>query len=321
MLINCTSYKDGKEFKKNSIEDIDDDLQIEGVLVWVALIDPTHDEMEFYKKQFNLHSLAIEDAIKGHQRAKVDEYGDTLFVVLKTIESEIDFNVQGEVHIFAGHNFVLTIRRSSNRGFSNVRKRCESEPHLLSHGSGFVLYSLIDEVVDRYFPFVDHLEDELELIENTLFQKNLARKNIEGLFELKQKLLKINHIVIPLLEATLKLHGGRVPKVCVNDQEYFRDVQDHLYRINNRLENIREMTSTAMQVTISVISLNESEDNKRLAAWAAIFAIPTMLAGIYGMNFKHMPELEWKYGYYFSVGSMIILDLFLYRSFKKSKWL
>jgi magnesium transporter len=321
MLINCTCYKSGKELKKSSPETINSDLEIDGVFVWVALVDPTFEEMAFFQKQFMLHRLAVEDTVNGHQRAKVDEYNDSLFVVIKTLESVDDFSNQGEIHIFVGTKFVMTVRKGANKGFSNVRNRCESEPELLAHGSGFVLYALMDEIVDRYFPFIDFLENELEILEKDIFQKNMARQNIERLFELKQKLIQVNHVINPFLEATLKLHGGRVPKVCADAQEYFRDVYDHLCRINHRLDNIREMNSTSIQVTLSLISLNESEDNKKLAAWAALFAIPTMMAGIYGMNFKNMPELEWKYGYYVSVGSMILADCFLYRAFKKSKWL
>lgn len=321
MLINCRTYKDGKILKETCTSEISSDLKLEGAFVWVALLDPSPEEILIYQEQFSLHNLAVEDAIKGHQRSKVEEYGDTLFVVFKTLNSISDYDEQGEIHIFAGTNFILTIRRNSEQTFSNVRKRCESEPHLLTHGAGFVLYALIDEVVDRYFPFVDAIEDELEILENSIFEKTRARKNIEGIFLLKQRLIHLNHVIIPIFDAVSKLHGGRVPKVCMYTQEYFRDVDDHLHRITARLDNIREMTSTAIQVSISVIALNESEDNKRLAAWAALFAIPTMLAGIYGMNFKHMPELEWEYGYYFSIFLMVMADFLIYRAFKKSNWL
>lgn len=321
MLINCSTYKDGKLLKSSDINHIDEDLKIAGAFVWVAVLEPNEEELLFYQKQFNLHPLAIEDAIHGHQRSKIDEYNDCLFAVIKTLETEANPTDQGEFIIFAGPNYILTIRHRSKKGFSNVRARCEKEQELLAKGSGFVLYALMDEIVDRYFPVIDQLEEDLERLESTIFKKNLARQNIEGLFDLKQKLIVVNHVIAPLFEAVSKLQGGRVPKICAETQVYYRDIYDHLLRINNRLDNIREMISTAIQVTISVISLNESEDNKRLAAWAALFAIPTMLAGIYGMNFKHIPELEWKYGYYASIVSMIIIDIFLYRAFKRSKWL
>lgn len=321
MLITCSTYKDGKLLKASDINHIEDDLKIPSAFVWAAALEPTEEELLFYQKQFNLHPLAIEDAIHGHQRSKIDDYNDCLFVVIKTLESSNNPLDQGEFIIFAGPNYILTIRHKSKKGFSNVRNRCEKEHELLAKGSGFVLYALMDEIVDRYFPIIDQLEEDLEKLENSIFKKHLARQNIEGLFDLKQKLVIVNHVIAPLFDAVSKLHGGRVPKICHDTQVYYRDIFDHLVRINNRLENVREMISTAIQVTISVISLNESEDNKRLAAWAALFAIPTMLAGIYGMNFKNIPELEWKYGYYASILSMVIMDLFLYRAFKRSKWL
>ncbi len=321
MLINCSTYKDGALLKASDINHIEEDLKIPRAFVWAAVLDPTEEELLFYQKQFHLHPLAIEDAIHGHQRAKIDDYNDCLFVVIKTLESANNPTDQGEFIIFAGPNYILTIRHRSKKGFSNVRNRCENEQELLAKGSGFVLYALMDEIVDRYFPVIDQLEEDLEKLENSIFKKHLARQNIEGLFDLKQKLVMVNHVINPLFDAVSKLHGGRVPKICMETQVYYRDIYDHLVRINNRLDNVREMISTAIQVTISVISLNESEDNKRLAAWAALFAIPTMLAGIYGMNFKNIPELEWKYGYYVSILSMVIIDLFLYRAFKRSKWL
>jgi magnesium transporter len=179
----------------------------------------------------------------------------------------------------------------------------------------------MDTVVDRYFPILDNMESELEQIEEQIFVRNAARSNIESLYALKQRLMVLKHAVDPLMEATGKLYGGRVPQVCSGMQEYFRDVYDHLHRIHASIEGIREMLTTAIQVNLGMISLSESEVTKRLAAWAAIIAVPTMVAGIYGMNFKNMPELEWSFGYPLSIAVMVVIDVYLYLKFKKTRWL
>ena len=209
----------------------------------------------------------------------------------------------------------------SERGFQSVRTRCENEPHLLKHGSAFVLYALMDAVVDRYFPVMNVLETELERIEDQIFKRNTARSNIEALYGLKQKLMTLKHAVEPLMEAIGKLRGGRVPQLCMGMQEYFRDVFDHLQRIQAAIESIREMQATAIQVNLGMINLNETEVTKKLAGWAAIIAVPTLIAGIYGMNFKGMPEYDLPYAYPICIAVMLALDLGLYLWFKKIKWL
>jgi magnesium transporter len=179
----------------------------------------------------------------------------------------------------------------------------------------------MDTIVDRYFPILDTFESELEQIEEQIFARNAARSNIKSLYALKQKLMVLKHAVDPLMEATGKLYGGRVPHICSGMGEYFRDVYDHLHRIHGTIEGIREMLTTAIQVNVGMISLSETEVTKKLAAWAAIIAVPTMVAGIYGMNFEHMPELKWEYGYFVSIGVMALVDLYLYFRFKKARWL
>jgi magnesium transporter len=184
-----------------------------------------------------------------------------------------------------------------------------------------VFYALMDAVVDRYFPVLDALESQLEAIEEQIFASHTARSNIEGLYMLKQKLMTLKHAVDPLMEAVGKLYGGRVPQICSGMGEYFRDVFDHLQRLHASIEGIRDMQTTAIQVNLGMISLSETEVTKKLAAWAAIIAVPTMIAGIYGMNFKNMPELDWAWGYPVSIAVMLLLDFWLYRNFKKTKWL
>ena len=273
------------------------------------------------REEFGLHELAVEDARHGHQRPKIEEYGNSLFAVLQTVEiKEAELHV-GEVDIFVGPNYILSVRLHTERGFADVRARCEREPHLLKHGAAYVFYALMDTVVDRYFPILDALESELEKIEEQIFLRNTARFNIEALYALKRSLMILKHAVDPLMEGVSKLYGGRVPQICSGMGEYFRDVFDHLQRLHATIEGIRDMQTTAIQVNLGMISLNETEVTKKLAAWAAIIGVPTMIAGIYGMNFKNMPELDFVWGYPVSVAVMVAIAIWLYWQFKKIKWL
>jgi magnesium transporter len=321
MLVNCVAYQSGRKLADIHVDEISDYVQKPGAFVWVALKDPGPGELAQMQHEFGLHELAVEDARKGHQRPKIEEYGDQLFVVLKTITLKGDEMEGGEVDIFVGPNYILSVRSRTEQGFAEVRARCEREPELLKHGAGFVFYALMDTVVDRYFPVLDALEEELEGIEERIFRRGSERANVEHLYALKQKVMTMKHAVTPLLEATGKLYGGRVPAVCMGTQEYFRDIFDHLGRINQTIESIRDMVTTAIQVNLSLITLSEGEVTKRLAAWGAIIAVPTMIAGIYGMNFKNMPELEWAFGYPLSVLAMFALDGWLWWRFRKARWL
>jgi len=202
-----------------------------------------------------------------------------------------------------------------------VRDRCEREPNLLRHGAGFVLYALMDAVVDRYFPLLDAMETDLEEIEGQIFERGAAKWNIQRLYALKRRVTVLRHAVAPLLEVVGKLYGGRVPAVCAHSQEYFRDVHDHLARISTAIDGIRDTIGTAIQVNLSMVTIEESETTKRLAAYAAIFAVSTALAGIWGMNFEHMPELKWAYGYPMALGAIVFSAGFLFWRFRRSGWL
>ena len=321
MLINCIAYQDGKKLADVPIPEINTYLARPDCFVWVALKDPTTEELQEMKRQFNLHELAVEDAQVGHQRPKIEEYGDSIFAVMQLIEVvDQDLNV-GEIDVFVGSNYILSTRNRSQQKFVGVRDRCEREPHLLKQGAGFVLYALMDAVVDRYFPIIDSLESELEAIEEKIFAKGSARVNTESLYGLKQKVLVMKHAVFPLLEAVAKLYGGRVPQVCANSQEYFRDVYDHLTRLNSSLDTIRDTIASAMQVNLAMVTIEENEVTKKLAAWAGMFAVPTAFAGMWGMNFKHMPELDWYYGYPLALFTIAGVCMLLYWRFKKSGWL
>ncbi|HSS27224.1 MAG TPA: magnesium/cobalt transporter CorA [Usitatibacter sp.] len=321
MLVNCVAYQDGHKLAEIPKEAISDYVRRPDVFVWVALKDPTAEELEEMAREFNLHELAVEDARHGHQRPKIEEYGNSLFCVLHVPEVAGDDVEVGEIDIFVGPNYILSVRQRTQHGFGEVRARAEGEPELLKHGSGFVFYALMDNVVDRYFPLVDQLEVELEKIEERIFAGDSAKANIQALYALKHKGMTIRHAVEPLIEAVHKLYGGRVPQVCSGTQEYFRDVYDHLLRVSQQLDGLRDMVITAMQVNLSMISLSENEVTKRLAAYAALVAVPTMVAGIYGMNFKNMPELDWVFGYPMSIAIMIAIDAYLWVKFRRTGWL
>jgi magnesium transporter len=321
MLVNCVAYQDGKKLAEITTEEISNYVARPECFVWVGLKDPDAGELAAMQREFGLHELAVEDARHGHQRPKIDEYGDSLFTVLHNIEVTGEELKVGEVDLFVGRNYVLSARNHAEPGFAAVRARCEREPDLLKHGAGFVFYALMDAVVDRYFPVLDALEDELERVEERIFAGSSPRANIEALYALKQKLMTLQHAVVPLLEGVGKLYGGRVPQVCTGMQEYYRDVYDHLVRINQSINSQRDMVITAISVNLSMITLQENETTKQLAAYAALVAVPTMIAGVYGMNFKHMPELDWLLGYPLAVGAMVLIDATLFFRFRKAGWL
>jgi magnesium transporter len=292
-----------------------------GCFVWVALLERDPAVLEQMRREFGLHPLAVEDAHHGHQRPKIEDYGESLFVVLHLLEQDGDRLRVGEVAVFAGPNYILTIRSHAAQGFQSVRARAEAEPELLKLGSGYVLYALIDAVVDRYFPLLDAIETELEGIEDRIFAGGSPRENVEALYGLKQKLGVFRHAVAPLLEAVNNLYGARAPRICAEFKDYFRDISDHLLRLNQTIESIRDTIATAIAVNLSMISLQENETMKRLAAYGALVAVPTMIAGVYGMNFEHMPELGWKFGYVTVVALMVAIDAYLFYRLRKAKWL
>jgi len=322
MLVSCTVYDQGHKLADISPEQIREHLAGDGRFVWVALKDAEPAELETLQQQFGLHPLAVEDAHNGHQRPKLEEYGDSLFAVLHLLEMEAGEMKEGELAIFAGRNYILTVRNHAERGLSEVRRRSETEPELLRHGPGFVLYALMDAVVDRYFPVLHAIEAELEGIEERLFAiRTRPRDNIEELYALKRKLSTLKHAVAPLPEALGRLYGGRVPPIAMPLQDYFRDVHDHVQRMNQALDTLRDTVTTALSVNLSLITLQEGETMKRLAAYAGLVAVPTLIAGVYGMNFDVMPELRWQYGYPVVLGVMAAIDVYLYFRLRKAGWI
>ncbi|MFA5938261.1 MAG: magnesium/cobalt transporter CorA [Sinimarinibacterium sp.] len=322
MLVSCAAYQKGQKIADVAPEEIHDYLGCHDCFVWVALKDADAAELETMRLEFGLHPLAVEDARHGHQRPKLDEYGDSLFAVLHLVEMDGRDVHEGELAIFVGRNYVLTVRSRAERGLSDVRRRTETEPSLLRHGAGFVLYALMDAVVDRYFPVLHAIEAELEEIEERMFADHSSpRANIEALYALKRKLGTLKHAVAPLPEALGKLYGGRVPALAAALQDHFRDVHDHALRLNQTLDTLRDTIATALSVNLSLIALQESETMKRLAAYAALVAVPTLIAGIYGMNFDTMPELRWSFGYPATLAVMAVVDVGLYIRLRKARWL
>ena len=322
MLVSCAAYQNGKKIGDIAEHDIHRYVGQGDCFVWVALRDSDAAKLDEMQKEFDLHPLAVEDARHGHQRPKIEEYGDSLFAVLHMVEVVEDDLQVGEVDIFVGRNYVLSVRTGAHKGFADVRARCEREPDALRHGAGYVLYALMDAVVDRYFPVIEALESELEGIEQRIFdEKGSPRANIRALYRLKQKLTTVKHAVAPLLEAVGKLYGGRVPGVVAGMQDYFRDVSDHLLRLNQTIDSLRDTVITATSVNLAMITLQENETMKRLAAYAALVAVPTLIAGVYGMNFEHMPELEWLFGYPAVLTAMAVIDWYIYYKLRKAGWL
>jgi magnesium transporter len=321
MLVNCAAYEKGQKLADIPVRDISTYLHRPDCFVWVAIKDPEPEELEDMRREFDLHELAIEDSLHGHQRPKIDEYGASVFAVLHAIEPAGEELNVGEIAIFVGPSYVLSIRRGTERGFIDVRQRCEREPELLQHGPGYVLYALMDAVVDRYFPVLDNIATQIDAIEERMFTTQATRANLEVIYQLKQRLTILKHAVEPLLEATGKLFGGRVPRVCAGLHEYFRDVYDHLVRLNQSIDGLRDAVTTVISINLSLVTIHDNEVTKRLAGYAALIAVPTMIAGLYGMNFEHMPELDWVLGYPLVLGVMAAIDGYLVIRLRRAGWL
>lgn len=321
MLVNCVAYTHGQKLSDISVEEISEQLKKPDCFVWVALRDPDAAELAIIKDEFNLHELAVEDAQHGHQRPKLEEYGDSLFIVMQLIEPAGEELRAGELAMFVGPQYVVTVRRDAEQGFAEVRRRCEQEPELMKHGAGFVLYAMMDTVVDRYVPVLDRLMDEFEEVETRIFSGQTTRAHVEQVYSLKRKLMVLDHAVVPLIEVAGKLHGGRVPPACAGLPDYYRDIYDHVLRLKQSIDNLRDMLTTAISVNLSLITLQETEFTKELAAYAALVAVPTAIAGVYGMNFRHMPELDWIWGYPMALALMVGIDLYLVYRFRKANWL
>lgn len=269
-----------------------------------------------------LHDLAIEDAHNAHQRPKLETYGATIFIVLRTAQRNKDGHIDfGETHFFLGHNFVINVRHGSSISYKEVRSRCESTPDLLSKGPGFALYAVMDSIVDQYFPVIEALEQELIEVEEEIFGKKPTRGTTQRIYELKRELLEVKRAITPLIDISNRLMRFDIKLIPDDTRPYFRDVYDHAMRINEMLDNTRDLVTAALEANFSLTSISQSEVSKKFAGWAAIIGVPTMIAGIYGMNFEAMPELHWVYAYPIVLIVTFCLCVILYIVFKRSGWL
>jgi magnesium transporter len=305
------------------IADISEELKHEDRFVWVGLFEPDENLLREIQEELGLHELAIEDAHRAHQRPKLEQYENSLFVVLRTalLAGEPQHVEFGETHIFVGPRFVVSVRHGSLRSHVGLRARCEASRHLLAKGPGFVLYALMDFVVDQYFPILEALEEKVVELEEVVLNEKFIRNTTSRIYHLKRELLSIKRAVSPLVDVCSRLMRFDLDLVPEDTKPYFRDVYDHAMRINETADTLREVLATALDANLSIISVSQNKDTKRLAAWAAIIAAPTAIAGIYGMNFQYMPELGWKYGYGLALGAIALVCSGLWLGFKRSGWL
>jgi magnesium transporter len=322
-VVACVAYAEGCRVRDVEIPDISEALKEPGVFVWIGLHDPSPDLLRQIQKEFGLHDLAVEDAQVAHQRPKLEQYGDSIFVVLRPaiLTSDQERIELGETHLFLGPRYIVSIRHGDTPGYAAVRTRCESTPGLLAKGPGFVLYAVMDFIVDHYFPVLDTLGDQLERLENEIFSETFDRKTVERIYDLKRNLVEVKRAVSPLVDVCNRLVRFDMPLIPEDTRPYFRDVYDHAIRINEHVDTLRELLTGALEAHLSLTAVAQNDAMKKLAGWAAIIGVPTMVAGVYGMNFKFMPELEWRYGYPAVMAGMAALCVYLYYRFKRSGWL
>lgn len=320
-LVNCSAYTNGRKLRDLTVEEISDVLQDRETFVWVGLHDPDQALLRKMQEEFRLHELAIEDANNAHQRPKVEEYGDSLFVVLHTAHLEDGRIIVGETHIFVGHQFVVTVRHGSSSSYRVVRERVESMPERLARGPGYVLYAIADFIVDQYRPGMDDLQARFTALEQRLFLPREKEDSLESFYMLKNELLKLQAAATPVIDICnqlLRFHGDMIPR---ETRVYYRDVLDHVERITRDADRMREMINAAMQVALAQITIRQNEVVKRLAGWGGILAVPTMVFSLYGMNFEFMPELDWKWSYPILMGGLVTACTLLYRRLKRAGWL
>jgi magnesium transporter len=321
-VIACAAYADGRRVADLPIADVSEVLTQTDRFVWIGLYEPREDVMRQVQHEFGLHDLAIEDALRAHQRPKLEQYEGSLFVVLRTAQLGTDGHLEfGETHVFVGERFIISVRHGSLKSHIPLRARCEAAPDLLKKGPGFVLYALMDFIVDQYFPIVEALEEQLDQLEDEIFGDRMTRDTTNRIYQLKRDLLGLKRAVSPVVDICNRLARFDITLVPDDTRPYYRDVYDHALRVNEMIDNLRELLAAALEANLSLISVGQNEDVKRLAAWAAIIAVPTMIAGVYGMNFEQMPELQWSFGYPLVMGVMFAACLGLFVGFKRSGWL
>jgi magnesium transporter len=324
MIINCVAYSAGCKVADIPLDQLGEWAARDDHFVWIGLVDPSEEEMRLVQAELGLHDLAVEDAHRAHQRPKLEEYGDGLFVVLRTMRWDPGKKTieRGETHVFVGPHYVVSIRHGDTGSYADVRGRCESTPGHLAMGSGFVLYAIMDFVVDNYFPVIEHIEDRLANLEHGIFGGARPQRDVaHRIYQLKRLLIQIKRAVSPLVDVCNRLTRwdgqGLIPEEV---RPYFRDVYDHVVRINDAVDNLRELLSSALDANLALMSIRQNEIMKQLAGWAAIVAAPTLLAGIWGMNFEGMPELRRWWGYPLALATIFTIMGFLYWRFRRAEW-
>ena len=292
-------------------------------VVWIGLLEPTLDMLRQVQVQFDLHPLAIEDAGKAHQRPKLDQYGTGVFIVARTAQLVGGRIAFGETHLFAGKGYVISVRHGASVSYAPVRQRCEACPTTLSHGEDYILYAILDFIIDNYMPVLETIHAEAEAIEDQVLKRELMPGEIERLYLLRRDLLRLRNAVVPLVEVCRKLEHAEVLAIEPAMQPLFRDVTDHVRRVQEEIDALREVLAFAFETSLMMGQAQRGArpTSRKLAAWAAILAVPTAVAGIYGMNFKYMPELEWAYGYFVVFAVILGTCTALYWRFRKTEWL
>ncbi|MFF7311963.1 magnesium/cobalt transporter CorA [Streptomyces sp. NPDC008137] len=331
MIVDCAVYRDGH--RREGPEDFSDALdeaRTAGGFVWIGLHEPTEREFDHVAREFGLHPLAVEDALKAHQRPKLEVYDDSLFVVLKPVvyEPRSDTVSTGEIMIFLGDSFAVTVRHGEGAPLKAVRNRLEQEPELLGNGPTSVLYAIADATVDHYLDVAIELQADLEGLETEVFSPldGGSRNTASRIYAFKRQVLEFRRATGPLALPVSRLagtaqSGATVPFVDDRARPFFRDVGDHLTRVNESVENLDRLVSDILSAHLAQMSVRQNDDMRKISAWAAMAAIPTMVAGIYGMNFEHMPELRWEWSYPVLIVLMVVLEVLVFRLFKRRGWL
>lgn len=320
-VVACGVYAGGQRIADIPVDEAREWAQKPGHFVWIGLFEPSDALLRRVQEQFNLHPLAIEDAAHAHQRPKLERYGDCLFVAARTAQQVDGQLAFGETHLFVGRGYVVSVRHGASTSYAAARDRCERMPGWLAHGEDYVLYAILDFIVDNYSPVIDAIEAEVEGIEDHVLAQTIAKGEVERLYMLRRDLLRLRNAVVPLVEVCRRLEHHEVPAIDPNMQPLFRDVTDHIRRVQEDIDSLREVLAFAFEANMMLGQAAQTTTTRRLAAWAAILAVPTAIAGIYGMNFDHMPELKWQYGYFLVIGFIVALCGGLYFQFRKLHWL
>jgi magnesium transporter len=313
-------YKDGKRVREAPLTAQGLSLA-KGEYLWIGLHEPSDEEFDVLVRRFHLHPLAVEDALSAHQIPKLEVYGSELFIVARTAQAKGDRILYGETHVFLGPNYVITIRHGSARAHTQLRAQLEASPHQLKHGPDFILHGVLDFIVDGYIPIIDAIEDKVLEMEQVALDSFLSRADITRLFQLRRELVKFSRVLGPMEELCVKLQSLDLPCIDREVRPYFRDVADHVRRVASRAAGLRDILASVFEVSNLLEQQRQGVITRKLAAWAAILATPTAVAGIYGMNFEHMPELRWTYGYPAVLALIVAICIGLYVTFKRTRWL